>query len=106
MVFEDLGGQAEVDVAIGVGEEDVLLGDAALDEVVGNAGEDGAGHAWHIRLVRMEGGNSRKEYGNMRAVPMLKGFFLTENFRSESALAHGCRKIPINLGRELSRIKT
>ncbi len=45
--FEAPGGEFEVDVAVGVGQENVLAVDAALGEVVGNAGQDGAGQSRH-----------------------------------------------------------
>jgi hypothetical protein len=51
----EVGGEVvEVDAAVGLGEEDVLVVGAALGDVVGATGEDDTSISWHdIEIVRL-----------------------------------------------------
>lgn len=59
-VWEVGGEEVEVDAAVGLGEEDVLVVGAALGDVVGAAWEDDASISWHdIEIVGFAEGKSQ-----------------------------------------------
>jgi hypothetical protein len=86
VVFEE----AEVDVTVGGGEEDVAAGVSALGDVVGALGDDDAGESGHMGGVAGAGRGSQRMW-EMLVCPGLK---LCDTMQASKApLCHICRNL-------------